>query len=273
MIEVVTVDEAETQVPERPKNIFFPRDPTKPLVSILLPTRRRPAFCAASIDSFFSLANDKAGLEFILKIDDDDEETIKLYEKLKQLPIDIKAIISPRGKGYSHFHHWINEMAAMAKGEWLFVSNDDCRMASQDWDQTLLTANIIGDSPWHGCTEIINFLCITIDRPEATEFYFLRRKVFDILGHVSLNPHCDTWVTAVLCGVSSTFKIPVYIHHVSEHLKDSLRGEVLEVYKITGRNLNTCEAYRQKATDTLKLVDYIEKWQKEHNCFRVIVEE
>lgn len=253
-----------------PKPRYFPRG-DGPLVSIMLATRGRPGWAAASIDSYYSLARKPSEIEFILRIDDDDTPTIEMYEKLKTLPINIKAIIGPRGKGYLDMHKFVNEMSFMSTGDWIQIANDDARMMTQNWDEVLDDALIIDESPWHRCTDVINFLCITQNRPDATEFSFLRRKVINILGHYSLNPHNDTWAISVLCSVSSTFKVPIYFYHPSDEIEDVVRKEGQAAYKISGADLNTCEAYRQKATDVLKLVDHIENWQKEHNCFREIV--
>ena len=54
---------------------FFQRG-EGPLVSVLLPTRGRVDGLRIAIDSLHSLAEGKFNIEYLLKIDDDDADTI-----------------------------------------------------------------------------------------------------------------------------------------------------------------------------------------------------
>ncbi|MCG5625754.1 hypothetical protein LLG31_25710, partial [Klebsiella pneumoniae] len=76
-------------------------------------------------------------LEFIIKVDADDECTIALVDELKK-QFCIYAIISPRGRGYHDVASWVNQMASVAKGDWIFVFNDDSLMRTENWDLLVL---------------------------------------------------------------------------------------------------------------------------------------
>src|SRR5262245_57155345 len=83
----------------------FPRS-DNPFVSILIPTRGRSQALCEAIDSVYSLAKDKSLVEFVLKVDDDDRETIKTANRLTGM-LGVSTIMSPRGKGYRDMHLWI----------------------------------------------------------------------------------------------------------------------------------------------------------------------
>jgi glycosyltransferase involved in cell wall biosynthesis len=262
---------------------FFTRG-DGPLVSVLLPSRGRPEGLCRCIDSLYSLARDKSCLEFILKLDDDDKKTIEVYEKMKGM-VNIRAEISPRGKGYLQMHEWVNRLALQAKGDWLIIWNDDAVLAgdedipsgipgSQNWDDRLLNASFNPDASWHGCPDICSLITPTIGRPEASEFFFVRRKVVEVLGHFALNPHNDNYLQTVLCFTSSSFRFPIYIHHGSNENKDKVREEVLEAYKVAGKDLNTLNCMRDRMEDVKKTVDYIEQWRRKRctACLKFLTE-
>jgi hypothetical protein len=114
-------------------NPFMPRG-AGPLVSVLIPSRGRLSGLLQAIDSLWSLAEDKSLVEFLIKIDDDDHETIDGVMALRERTagvLALSAMVSPRGNGYRDLHHWVNSLAAQACGDWLFVFNDDSKMATQ----------------------------------------------------------------------------------------------------------------------------------------------
>lgn len=249
---------------------FFPRG-DGPLVSVILPTRHRKVGLCTAIDSIYSLAKDKSNVEFLLKIDDDDTESIKVYETLQKL-INIRAWITPRGNGYLDMHKWVNELSLnWAKGDWVFLTNDDAVLSGaenpnvvdgQNWDEKLTYAAFESAATWHGCPDVCSLIAPTVGRPDAAEFFFVRRKTIQVLGHYALNPHTDNYLQNVLCAISSSFRFQIYVVHKSEEVKDVLRGEVLEAYKKAGKDLNTLECMRNRQEDVSKLLSYIEDWRR-----------
>ena len=227
-----------------------------PLVSVLLPTRGRVPGLLAAIDSLHSLSKFKS-VEYLLKIDEDDKKTIATYESLKKI-IPVQAIISPQGRGYRDFHLWINELCELASGDWLYMFNDDALMLCQDWDLMLMTMGFSSGATWHGVESVCMFITSTVQRPESYEMGFVRRSVYKILGHYSLNPHCDNWMASIMCFLSSAFRImPVQVSHP----EDGDRQKLVEIYKETGDLLNTPIQQRLRLLDINKLIDHIEKEQ------------
>lgn len=244
---------------------FFPRGPG-PLISVLMSTRGRPKPLCQAVDSLFSLAKDKSRLEFIFKADDDDKETISVIEKMEKV-IPVKKIISPRGRGYHQIHEWLDQKASLATGDWLFIFNDDAVMASKDWDEVMLH---MGTSrPWIGIEDVALVVAQTEGRPFAQEFFFLRRRTFEILGHISKSPHGDNWIYGVMKFIGAAMEMHIVVKHFSGEIGDQTRADSVEAYKTAIDTLTSIEARREQAKDVNKLLDYMSfrrasmPWQKD----------
>lgn len=237
----------------------FPRGPG-PLVSVLIPTRGRPKHLCQAVDSIYSLAVDKANIEFLFKVDDDDFITIQTVDKILTY-VHGKRIISPRGNGYKDMHLWVNELAKLAIGDWLFLFNDDATMATEKWDTFLTGACVKG---WHGVHDIVSLFIPTKgidDNGQLSEqFMFLRRKVVEIVGHYSLIPQNDTWVKTMMRMVNSQFFFPyVTVEHDVAELNDEVRNarptdKETAAYTIHSKGMNLLKLH-----DAIKLQQYIDK--------------
>lgn len=232
-----------------------------PLISVLIPTRNREKHLLQAVDSCYSLAvNPSKNLEFIFKSDDDDITTIEAIRRLDDLlkgSIRIKNVISPQGVGYMQMHEWVNMMAKEALGDWLFLFNDDARIKTQNWDMVIESGDITGC--WHGLGDVGLIVAPTIGRPFAQEFIMLRREIFNLLGHFSLNPHNDNWIYSVMKMVDCAFNSPVMIEHFSDTIGDEIRRISEAAYKETAKELNTIPVFREKLKDVNKVLDYIEE--------------
>lgn len=226
-----------------------------PLVSVLIPTRGRKDWLLQAIDSLWSLAHDQKWLELVLKVDDDDAETI---EVAKRLPIPVKMIVSPRGNGYLDMHLWVNQMAAVAEGDWLFLFNDDARMATEKWDWLLYHTEL--DKSWHKNPDVCLLAAQTEGAPFNTEFVILRRKTFDIIGHFALGPHNDTWIWQVMKFCGSAYYCPLIVQHFQGKIDNDATWDEGHVHRlVTGPAFNSVESIRQRMEDVGKVVDYLEK--------------
>jgi glycosyltransferase involved in cell wall biosynthesis len=239
---------------------FFPRKHEK-LISIMLPTRNRAGHLCAAIDSCVSLAKDPSQLEFILKIDDDDIDTIRIAEKLEKLT-NVKKIISPRGGGYYDIHKWLIEMTKISSGDWIFFFNDDARIRGQNWDEVVL---YIGNAePWVGMSEACLLYIPTEGRPFAQEFVMIRRGTFDILGNYGLSPHADNWMWSVMNFLGLVLTVPrVTVEHLSDRIGDKTRIESEAAYAHTIDSLISSAAKRKRLQDVDKLLTYMDKLESE----------
>lgn len=236
---------------------FYPfKRGSGPLVSVLLPTRGRPAWLAQSMDSLFSLARNKAGLEFLLKVDDDDLPTQEFLDRIKSL-LNIKVSVTPRGRGYHDIHLWVNQLAAQATGDWLLLWNDDARMMTQDWDVLM---EVLQPRRWSPDDDIFMVTLPTLRRPECNEFIALRRTVFNVLGHFSLSPHGDNWISRVMGSLHLAGKHPyIMVEHFSDRINDATRQESVEAYKTTGPELDSFESISLQVQDMVTLLDFMRR--------------
>ena len=95
-------------------------------ISILVPTRRRPAMFRRMLDSLFSLADSPDDLELIAYIDDDDIETLALDVG----PCNVIKIVGPR----QTMGKLIAACYAKSRGDIVMLGNDDMVVRTRGWD-------------------------------------------------------------------------------------------------------------------------------------------
>ncbi len=231
-----------------------------PLISVLLPTRGRPKWLFESMRSLADHALEKRGIEFLLKIDDDDEETLAALHQFQDFPCSVKAWRSPRGGGYADMHLWVNHLASEAQGKWLIIWNDDARMMTSEWDM-LVEHSFADDKVWHGVDDVICKVPRLNGELGCTAFFFLNRKVVEILGRFSYIMHCDTWVASIMKFIDSLLFLPmVDVHHMEGKVgeeRDAIwhQGNLARSSsECTTRNM---DGTRVKLEDAMKLHLYI----------------
>ena len=92
------------------------------MISVLVPSRQRPDLLARSIESLGD-----GDIEALVRVDEDDPR----LEDYLALP-DVEVVVGPH-HGYAALQHYYNELAHRARGDWLFLWNDDCLMQGDDW--------------------------------------------------------------------------------------------------------------------------------------------
>lgn len=186
---------------------FFPRGPG-PLLSVLLPTRGRPEKLKAAVASCFDTADDPANVEVRIRVDDDDEATVGTAFALEReyglhrVRVGSKG---PRGNGYLDIHLWLGELAKAACGDWLLLFNDDATFSQKGWDTVLLNAVI---PTWHAAPHDVTMLIAeTNGYAPSNEFVLIRRKTYEILGHVCGSCYGDNWLLSVMGAVHSASRV------------------------------------------------------------------
>lgn len=228
-----------------------------PLVSILLPTRGRPKWLCEAVDSLHSLAHDKSLVEYIFRIDQDDVDTIKTVENMSRV-LPCRTIIAPRGKGYFELNKYVNECAAVARGDWLFIWNDDARMKTQNWDQVLLKLDPTKVNKWAGNDDVCLVAPRVIEREISWEFPILRRKTFQMLGHFSLHISSDSWIYWVLSGVNAAFIVDaIQVSHFVNEIDDLTKKEGRSAINATMEDLATKEMQVLEEQDVDVLREYL----------------
>lgn len=104
--------------------------------SIILNSRGRPAFLTNLLESIFRKAESPSLVEVIVKLDDDDYDTLSVVPLLEMAYPNLKVITSPRP---DNLHMTINKMSSISKGDFLFVINDDVIFNTENWDSIILS--------------------------------------------------------------------------------------------------------------------------------------
>jgi hypothetical protein len=172
------------------------------LISVIMPTRKRVSALLTSIDELVSLAKNPDDIEILLKVDSDDEDTLKI---LPWLPPQVKTLIYPRMRGYADLHIFQNDLAKIAQGKWLWIYNDDCVIKTQNWDEVISN---YGDK-------------FVVINPEAHTghpcFPIVPRRLFEWWGHLSLSRQTDSWIKECETLGLSIFEPALWVHHNFDH--------------------------------------------------------
>ena len=238
--------------------LTFPRA-ENPLVSVLLPTRGRPKWLSQSIQSLSRQAVQPDKVEFLFRADADDLETIEICRFYCEKLPNARVLIDKRGLGYREMHLWINTLCKLARGDWLLVWNDDALMATPKWDEILSQVQV---QSCHNNPDVYMLVIPVNRRPlYCTEFMFVRRKVAEVLGHYSLSPHNDNWITRVLSKANSWgYLHSLAIDHLSDSINDKTREESVAAYDngaLAKTTLEAPEAQRAIQYDANKLLAYL----------------
>lgn len=220
-----------------------------PLVSVLLPTRGRVKWFRECIDSLHSLAKQPELIEYVIKVDVDDAASIEAARALQAM-VPVRLMITPRGRGYMELNKYVGELAALARGDWLFIWNDDARMLTQDWDQVLLNCDL-GTVPRFGGNEDVCLLAPSVIEREASwEFPILRRKAFQLLGRFSMTYSNDSWIYWILSGLDAAVILEdVKVTHFQNEIDDQIKREGRVFSEKFQDTLNTDEMRHLREVD------------------------
>lgn len=108
----------------------------KIFISFVLCSRKRPDRLLKLIDSVYKTCHYPNEIEFYIKFDDDDNESISRIEEYKKYP-NVKIKIAPRMNGYISIDFFLDQMANESTGEWIFFANDDMYFIGDGWDSEI----------------------------------------------------------------------------------------------------------------------------------------
>lgn len=189
-----------------------------------MPTRTRLTHALNSIRSLYMTCDDPPrSLEVIARGDSDDTETARLPKVLAQYGChEIKLIIGPKLRGYFSLHHFYNDCAKLATGDWLMVWNDDCVMTTPHWDTLLAGLDYSQFPSFKGNSTVAAFNVAGIPADNIGCFPAIRRASYDLLGHFSLHCHNDLWINDVFNGAGAN----IYWDGIKVHHNFQLNDEV-----------------------------------------------
>lgn len=169
-------------------------------VSVLLPSRGRPGSLRRSVESLYNTSDRSDLIRVFVGYDSDDLETLDVADDMNLL-----ACRFSKRNGYGNLHLYVNRMAEIADGDWLFLWNDDALMKTNSWDSIFYQydSNIpFVLSP--SSTGVEHTMCC---------FPAISKSLFHVIGHMSLSNHIDTWLQDLGNATGILRKIDVHVYH------------------------------------------------------------
>jgi len=226
-----------------------------PLLSVIIPSRQRFDALSETINSFTDLADSPEKVEFLVKLDSDDET----ISKIGQLPGKTKTLVYDRMKGYKDLHHFVNDLCLLAKGDWLLLMNDDAKMVTKGWDTVLENVDPYQYNPNFKGTDKICLL-----HPGAPEnditivFPMIRKESFKALGHFSLHAHNDAWIHYVFEPTGAIVFFPDFkIKHYNNEVKDATRLHSASAQETSFKDCHDDHFVELRKKDTETLIKFI----------------
>jgi hypothetical protein len=143
------------------------------------------------LNSINDTVNDHNNIEILIKIDDDDTDTIEFIDSYRSnLRYDIKTVVSNRGNGYADLHLSYDSLCKISSGRFLFLWNDDAKMLTQHWDDELVK---------HDDNNLYYLQCRAKDYKGLHDGWFpiIHRSYWETLGRYSASAHNDTYINVV----------------------------------------------------------------------------
>lgn len=205
-------------------------------VSILLPSRKRREMLIKGLKNIAKTCGDyHQQVEVLVRLDDDDAESIAAQNEFHAAaaPVNLKIIVGSRWEGYLSFEKFVNELSAAACGDFLLLYNDDAEFLSDNWPMFI--------EKWRSRLVVLKFNTV----PDMTLNIFpaMHRKIFEILGHYSLDTHCDSWISEVAQRLFiEKVDLDVKVGHLrdtEDDVHDSTFQETSSAYAVTAKRFWT----------------------------------
>lgn len=179
------------------------------MISVLLPSRGRPQSLAKSVGSLLNTAADPERVQVLVAADPDDEITRNLAvvlgdgESAAGARGDVRLWVAPERYGYQALHEYYNGLASLAKGDWCLLWNDDATMLTTGWDTVI-----------HAQDPAPAVLWLSSNQGMGGNFFPAWPRAWsDHLGHISLSPNVDVWISEVGRRIGRERQIPVQVLH------------------------------------------------------------
>jgi hypothetical protein len=179
------------------------------LISILLPTRKRVKKVQHSLETLLSKARYPASMEICIAYDEDDDESHEYFTSTQWTDFldhynARSVLLRTHRHGYFGLHQYLNELAPMSQGKWLFFWGDDAFMQTQDWDDH------VRDNQ-----DYVGLLHITAENMpmRCSILPLFHRAWIELFGCVTpVNP-ADSWISEICIEAQARKVIPVSVLH------------------------------------------------------------
>lgn len=220
------------------------------MISILVPTRKRPNNITRLIDSIVS-TSDINNIELLIYIDDDDEESIPALQAGAE-KINLIAVQGNRLIGSQMY----NELGKMATGDIIMFAADDIVFRTPHWDKIIQTEFdkyedkilfVYGEDGYqHG---------------RIGTHGFIHRYWMELLGYVLppklASAYTDEWITEIASRINrKNYKPDIIIEHlhpaVGKAPVDEVYQKRIEIAGDLATYYKSLESDRVRDAETLK---------------------
>ena len=226
-------------------------------LSILLPTRGRTETLHRSIRSLIDLADNPADIEIKLGFDDDDTASIdycvsNILPELTEKSVQFHVLGYPP-MGYGRLNEYVNSLAKSAQGKWFVFWNDDAVMQDQGWDTEIKR---------HTGRFVIQAFDTHKLHPYSI-FPIVPREWFEVLGHLSLHPLNDAYISQIAWLLDIMVRIPVRVLHDRADLTGNNNDSTYQQRRYFEGNINDpldfnhVSQRKQRMDVTAKLASYM----------------
>lgn len=226
-----------------------------PLISVFFPTRKRTQILQKSLQSLLERARYPEQIEICLAFDQDDTESQDYFrsDRWRDFVANHRCqahTFETQRWGYKALHQYLNFLAPITQGQWLFFWGDDAIMETQHWDDHV-RAN----------QDFVGLLHITTSNfpMQCSILPLFHRSWLDLFGCVSpVNP-ADSWISAVAKMAGARRAIPVtVIHDRFEHTGNNQDETWQDKQQSSGwnRDYHTVESQLAREQWAMKLQDY-----------------
>jgi hypothetical protein len=172
--------------------------PVQPLVSVTFCSRGRPEDLKEVLWGLALKATHPERVEYLIGVDPDDDMTMKTEP---DLPPQAHLWVAPERYGYKGLHHYLNALALLARGHWLFWLNDDARVLTDGWDEVI--AQHRDAVLWPHANHL----------DHAVLFPIWPKSWSDAAGLVTPTMHMDTWLQRLGEWMGCLDQVPIEILH------------------------------------------------------------
>ena len=178
--------------------------------SIISNTRKRVPLLKQLVNNITEKTKNLSNIEVLLMCDDDDKGTIDFLKSFNQFNgrFDLRFFVKPRP---SNLLIGINELAREARGDGLFVMNDDACILTSDWDE--VAEQVIIDNVKKDGIFFLNTSDTSVDKPDGKQyasFPIISKKSVEIIDRFFLEDFVG------LGGDSSIFRVYEAVDRVFE---------------------------------------------------------
>ena len=232
----------------------------QPLISFLIPSRQRFDDLKSCVECLLSQIGEENynTVEFVIKFDEDDSESISRYSELPLEKVSFKLLVSNRLGGYKDLFRFYNDMAKISRGRFMMMWNDDAKFETNDWFvkfvQQVEQDGKVAYSYWfrgspttvfeQGSTEPV--------QKEWPCFIAHHRLLYSVIGYFSGIGGCDSFLYYVLGPLGLLKKIEsITVDHepwfqIDEDKRDAISQANSEEGQVIMTNFKEVQLCQQK---------------------------